>query len=77
MPLPLRAALLRQPTPQPTSFIGRQAEFAAMLPPLWQIKVGLEAACGASFGDWRQEEAAADEVAGFLAGRRQGGAKSA
>src|SRR4051812_12040844 len=30
MPLPLRQAVLRQPTSQPTSFIGRQAELAEL-----------------------------------------------
>lgn len=59
------------------AMMAGQAEFSAMLPALWQVKTGLEEATGLSFGDWRQEEEAAGELADFLIGREREGVKSA
>lgn len=59
------------------AFMASRKEFAPMLPPLWQVKTGLETDLGLSLGDWRQEEEAAAELADFLISRQQGGVKSA
>ncbi len=55
----------------------RQPGLAAMVPPLWQIKLGLEEKLDESFAAWRNEEEAAAELGGFIAARRRGGEKSA
>ncbi len=59
------------------AFMASRKEFAPMLPPLWQVKTGLETDLGLSLGDWRQEEEAAAELADFLISRQRGGVKSA
>ena len=57
--------------------IWRQTELAAMVPPLWQIKLGLEERLGTDFAAWRHEDEAAAELGGFIGARRREGTKSA
>jgi len=54
-----------------------QEELAAMVPPLWQIKFGLEERLEASLEPWRHEEEAVEELGGFISARRREDTKSA
>jgi hypothetical protein len=66
-----------QGTPAEVLAAVGKGKFAAMLPPLWQIKLGLEAACEVSFGDWRQDDEAVADLASLIISQRRGGVKSA
>lgn len=55
----------------------RQAELAAMVPPLWRIKLGLEERLATDFAAWRHEDEAVAELGGYIGARRREGTKSA
>lgn len=57
--------------------LARREELAAMVPPLWQLKFGLEEQLEARFAPWRHEGEAVEELGGFIGARRQEGTKSA
>jgi energy-coupling factor transport system ATP-binding protein len=50
---------------------------AAMVPPLWRIKLGLEEQFKTGFGPWRDEGEAVAELEGFIGARRREDTKSA
>jgi energy-coupling factor transport system ATP-binding protein len=54
-----------------------QAGLAAMVPSLWQLKLGLEDRLGERFAAWRDEGEAAAELGEFIGARRREGEKSA
>ncbi len=52
--------------------LARSEELAAMVPPLWQLKFGLEERFETRFAPWRHEGEAIEELGGFIgAGRRE------
>lgn len=55
----------------------RQDGLAAMVPPLWRIKLGLEDRLGTEFAAWRDEDEAAADLGGFIGASRREGTKSA
>lgn len=58
-------------------YMGRRQVYQEGVPPLWQLKLKLEAETGVSFGNWRSEAEAAQEIKAWLSACRQGAAKSA
>jgi energy-coupling factor transport system ATP-binding protein len=57
--------------------LARREELAAMVPPLWQLKFGLEERLEAGFAPWRHEGEAVEELGDFIGARRREGTKSA
>ncbi|MDR7868020.1 MAG: ABC transporter ATP-binding protein [Sporomusaceae bacterium] len=57
--------------------LARRGELAAMVPPLWQLKFGLEERLEAGFAPWRHEGEAVEELGAFIGARRREDTKSA
>lgn len=57
--------------------MGGRSELAAMVPPLWRLKLGLEEGLGVGFAAWRHEDEAVEELGCFILGRCGEDAKSA
>ncbi|MDT8903098.1 energy-coupling factor ABC transporter ATP-binding protein [Anaeroselena agilis] len=57
--------------------IARREDLAAMVPPLWQLKFGLEDRLDAGFAPWRHAGEAVEELGGFIGARHREGTKSA
>lgn len=52
-------------------YMGSCRQYAGCLPPLWQLKLGLEGG-GSRFGDWKTDEEAAKELSHRLDNREAG-----
>jgi energy-coupling factor transport system ATP-binding protein len=57
--------------------LAASEELAAMVPPLWRIKLGLEKQLETGFAPWRHEGEAVAELDGFIGARRREDTKSA